>query len=117
MVQLPSGVKLTWLGHSTFVLETSGGKRILIDPWVMGNPACPERLKDPGDIDAMLITHAHFDHIGDAVELGKKTRAQIGCIAETANWLGSKGLENIIDFNIGGTTRISGGPTHSGASG
>jgi L-ascorbate metabolism protein UlaG (beta-lactamase superfamily) len=112
MAQLPNGVRLTWLGHSTFLLETSQGKRILIDPWVMGNPACPEQLKDPGDIDAMLITHAHFDHIGDAVELGKKTGAQIACIPETANWLGSKGLENLIDFNIGGTIEIAGVRAH-----
>jgi L-ascorbate metabolism protein UlaG (beta-lactamase superfamily) len=66
MPHLPGGTKLTWFGHATFLLETSG-KRLLIDPWVMNNPACPDDLKDPGPLDAILITHAHFDHITDAV--------------------------------------------------
>lgn len=112
MARLPQGLKLTWLGHATFLIETREGKRVLIDPWVMGNPACPDNLKDPGPIDAMLITHAHFDHIGDAVELGKKTRAQIGCIPETAAWLASKGLENVVNFNKGGTIEIVGCQAH-----
>ena len=40
-----NGIKLTWLGHATFRVETPGGKTILIDPWVMGNPMCPEKEK------------------------------------------------------------------------
>src|SRR3989304_3381140 len=55
------GVKLTWLGHATFKVITPGGKTVLIDPWVAGNPACPERLKQFDKIDVMLITHGHFD--------------------------------------------------------
>lgn len=112
MAPLPGGTKLTWLGHSTFVLATASGKRILIDPWVMGNPACPDDFKDPGPIDSILITHAHFDHIGDAVEIGKNTGAQIVAIAETAGWLRSKGLENVIDMNKGGTVETSGCKAH-----
>jgi L-ascorbate metabolism protein UlaG (beta-lactamase superfamily) len=112
MAQLPDGLKITWLGHATFVIETQAGRRILIDPWVMGNPACPDELKDIGDLDAMLITHAHFDHIGDAVEIGKKTGAQIVSIAETAHWLGSKGLEDVIGMNKGGTVETAGVKAH-----
>ncbi len=107
MVKLPNDLKITWLGHSTFLFQTGDGKRLLVDPWVMGNPACPDDLKDPGPLDGMLITHAHFDHIGDAVEIGQKTGALIGVIPETANWLSSKGLENIVDFNKGGTVEIA----------
>jgi L-ascorbate metabolism protein UlaG (beta-lactamase superfamily) len=106
MAELPNGTTLTWLGHSTFVLETSG-RRLLIDPWVMQNPACPDDQKDVGNLDAILITHAHFDHIGDAVEIGKATNAPIVTNPETANWLGSKGLENLIDMNKGGTAEIA----------
>ncbi|HYY45395.1 MAG TPA: metal-dependent hydrolase [Actinomycetota bacterium] len=108
MAELPEGVKLTWLGHSTFKIETPSGGALLVDPWVMNNPACPDHLKDPGHIDAMLITHAHFDHIGDAVELGHRTGAQIVCIAETAHWLESKGLENVVGMNKGGTFELEG---------
>lgn len=107
----PDGIKITWLGHATFLIE-SDGKRILVDPWVMGNPACPDELKDPGPLDAMLITHAHFDHIGDAVELGKKTGATVVAIPETSHWLGSKGLENLVEFNKGGTVEVAGIKAH-----
>jgi L-ascorbate metabolism protein UlaG (beta-lactamase superfamily) len=112
MAQLPDGLEITWLGHATFIIKTPSGKRLLVDPWVMGNPACPDNLKDVGDLDAMLITHAHFDHIGDAVEIGKATGAQIVCIAEMAHWLGSKGLENVIDMNKGGTVAVAGCKAH-----
>ena len=112
MAQLPDGAKLTWLGHATFLLQTIEGKRILIDPWVMQNPACPDDMKDVGDLDAMLITHAHFDHIDDAVEIAKDKKPQIACINETAAWLESKGVENIIGLNIGGTVEIAGCKCH-----
>ena len=109
MAQLPDGIKITWLGHATFIITTPGGKRILIDPWVKENPACPDELKDVGDLDSVLITHAHFDHIADAVSIGKSTGVQTVAIAETAGWLGSKGLENVVGMNIGGTTETDAG--------
>jgi L-ascorbate metabolism protein UlaG (beta-lactamase superfamily) len=109
MARPSGGTKLTWLGHSTFIVETGGGSRLLIDPWVMNNPACPDDLKDPGDLDAMLITHAHFDHIGDAVELAKqKDVGEVLAIAETAGWLDSKGVANTVGFNLGGTVEVAG---------
>jgi L-ascorbate metabolism protein UlaG (beta-lactamase superfamily) len=107
MASLSGGTKLTWLGHSTFIVETGGGSRFIVDPWVMNNPACPDQLKDPGDLDAMLITHAHFDHIGDAVELaGQKGPQNVVAIAETAGWLESKGVQNTIGMNLGGTVEV-----------
>ena len=42
MAQLPDGLQITWLGHATFLIQAQSGMRILIDPWVMGNPACPD---------------------------------------------------------------------------
>ena len=111
MADLPGGTRITWLGHATFIIETDG-KRILIDPWVMNNPACPDELKDVGDLDAMLITHAHFDHIGDAVEIATSTSPQVVAIPETATWLGSKGVENLIDMNKGGTVEAVGCRVH-----
>ena len=112
MANLPQGLQITWLGHSTFTITTPGGQRILIDPWVMNNPACPDDMKDVGSLDGILITHAHFDHIADAVEIGRSTGATMAAIAETARWLGSKGLENVIDFNKGGTIEIAGCKVH-----
>jgi len=113
MATLPGGTKLTWLGHATFIVETGGGSRLLIDPWVMNNPACPDDLKDPGDLDAMLVTHAHFDHIGDAVELAKqKDPETVLGIVELARWLETKGVEGTVGMNLGGTVEIAGCKAH-----
>jgi L-ascorbate metabolism protein UlaG (beta-lactamase superfamily) len=46
-MSLGNGVKLTWIGHASFILDTPGGKRALIDPWMTGNPVCPDSLHDP----------------------------------------------------------------------
>jgi L-ascorbate metabolism protein UlaG (beta-lactamase superfamily) len=111
MVQLPKGLEITWLGHSTIVVETQG-RRIMIDPWVMNNPACPDEHKKVGRLDAILITHAHFDHIDDAVEIASSTNAPVVSIPETSHWLGSKGLENVIEMNKGGTVEVAGCKVH-----
>ena len=66
------GIKLTWLGHATFRIETPEGKTLYVDPWIGGNPACPESEKNVKNADMLVITHGHFDHIADAVELGKR---------------------------------------------
>ncbi len=100
---LTDGTQLTFLGHSTFTLQTPGGKKLLIDPWVENNPRCPKDKKDVGPLDMMLITHGHYDHIQDAVALGKETGAQAVAVFETALWLGKKGIQNTAPINKGGT--------------
>jgi len=100
------GIKLTWLGHATFRMETPGGKTIMVDPWVMGNPACPPSEKEVKKLDVMLCTHGHFDHIGDAVEIAKKRNPKVVCIADMAKWLEKKGVKNISAMNKGGTQMV-----------
>jgi L-ascorbate metabolism protein UlaG (beta-lactamase superfamily) len=100
------GNKLTWLGHSTFKITTPSGSVVLVDPWVAGNPACPEALRKFERLDIMLLTHGHFDHIGDAVDLGRKHRPQVVAIYETCAWLESKGIQNTLPMNKGGTQRV-----------
>ena len=102
------GTQVTWLGHGTFRFTTTEGKVVVVDPWVMNNPACPDAEKNPDKIDLVLITHAHFDHIGDAVELGKKLSPETYAIFETAMWLGSKEVPNVTGFNKGGTAEAQG---------
>lgn len=99
------GNKLTWLGHATFKITTPSGKVILVDPW-LSNPLCPESEKKPSRVDTLLITHGHFDHIADAVELGKKLKPQIVGIYETCAWLESKGVQNTMGMNKGGTAKV-----------
>lgn len=108
MAKLNKGFELTFMGHSTFKLKTPGGKNIIIDPWVMNNPACPDGLKKIKKLDIMVVTHAHFDHIGDAVSIGKEHQPKVVGIYETCVWLNSKGLENIMPMNKGGTQAVDG---------
>ncbi len=100
------GLKITWLGHATFRVVTPKGTHILIDPWVMGNPACPEGEKQVKKVDVMLITHGHFDHVGDAVEIAKKHSPKVVCIPEMGAWLEKKGVKNVSSMNKGGTQQV-----------
>ena len=103
-------VSFTWVGHGTWKVRSAKGKEILIDPWVMNNPAAPEMLKTVDKCDLMLITHGHFDHIHDALEIARKTKSTIVCNHEISVWLGSKGLdgEKIVGGNQGGTIEAEG---------
>jgi len=108
-MSLGNGVKLTWIGHASFILDTPGGKRALIDPWMTGNPVCPESLHDPGDVDLILLSHGHSDHTADVVRLAReKTPAAVMCMIELGDYLGSKGVENIVGGNKGGTLSAEG---------
>jgi L-ascorbate metabolism protein UlaG (beta-lactamase superfamily) len=101
-----NGIKLTWLGHSTFLMETPRGSKILVDPWVNGNPATPPNRKSFDKIDVILCTHGHGDHIGDAVPLIKKHNPQAVGVYELCLWLQKKGAQRIAPMNKGGTQEI-----------
>ncbi|MEO6867731.1 MAG: metal-dependent hydrolase [Gaiellales bacterium] len=104
--------KLTWLGHSTFLLETGDGTRVLLEGWVDTNPVTPDNLKGDGlgHVDAILLTHGHGDHVGDAIAIQQRTGAPIAGIVELMGWLGEQGADGdkLVDFNKGGTIEIVG---------
>ncbi|HUO24364.1 MAG TPA: metal-dependent hydrolase [Candidatus Aquilonibacter sp.] len=100
------GIKLTWLGHATFRLETPAGKTVIIDPWIMGNPMCPESEKKVKKVDVLLCTHGHGDHIGDAVEVIKQHNPMVIGIAELVAWLTKKGAKRTSMMNKGGTQTV-----------
>ena len=102
------GIAVTWLGHSAFSLVSPQGTVVLVDPWIMGNPACPVSHRDPARVDLMLLTHGHFDHIGDAVELAKRHPPEVVAVYETCHWLDGKGVQNTRPMNKGGSQTLKG---------
>ena len=102
------GIQLTWLGHSTFRIQTPEGKTLYIDPWIAGNPMCPESEKNVKKADVLLCTHGHGDHIGDAVDVGKKLNPISVGIFELCLWLQKKGVKQIAPMNKGGTQSVAG---------
>src|SRR5438309_10787081 len=101
-------LSFTWLGHSTFLFHSPGGRRLVIDPWIATNPVTPESAKKIGELDAILLTHGHDDHIADAPPLARATGAQVIAPYELAAWLQQKGLKNVTAMNPGGTLSILG---------
>jgi L-ascorbate metabolism protein UlaG (beta-lactamase superfamily) len=101
---------LTWLGHSAFRADTPSGKRIYVDPFLNGNPKCPESEKEPERVDAIFITHGHNDHVGDALELAKTFGCPIVAPVELRDLLGMMGCEpdGPHDANKGGTVDMGG---------
>ena len=99
---------ITWLGHSTFIVRTPGGKRLLFDPWLSGNPSCPDRMKKPPKVDLILASHGHFDHIDDLVLCARESNAPVVGIFELCDWLGRKGIQNVSPTNKGGSQDIIG---------
>jgi L-ascorbate metabolism protein UlaG (beta-lactamase superfamily) len=105
-----SDTTLTWLGHSSFRLDTADDTRIYVDPFLHGNPRCPEDELDPERVDVIAVTHGHGDHVGDAVDLARKHGAQVVALVELAGWFGKQGVEEgkVLGPNKGGTVEAGG---------
>jgi L-ascorbate metabolism protein UlaG (beta-lactamase superfamily) len=104
-----SMASLTWLGHASFRLDTDGGKRIYVDPWLSG-PTCPDSEREPERIDAIAVTHGHGDHASDAVGLNAKFGCPVFGMVELIGWMTANGLpaDHAIAFNKGGTIDVAG---------
>ena len=72
-----ASISITWLGHATFLITTPGGKRIVTDPWLEGNPKCPPDRKRIDKADLILVSHGHSDHTGDIVPVSRATVAKV----------------------------------------
>lgn len=102
--------KIIFLGHSAFKIETGKGLKIFIDPFITGNPACPEECQDDIDADLVLVTHGHGDHLGDTERIMRHGDAKFAAIYELATWVGEKigDPDRVIGFGKGGTIDFNG---------
>ncbi|MBE2318876.1 metal-dependent hydrolase [Solirubrobacter sp. CPCC 204708] len=96
-----------WLGHSAFHLS-GGGADVLVDPFLTGNPKAAASA-DEVPADVILLTHGHGDHLGDTVDIAKRTGATVVAIVELAAEIEGNGVENVINPNYGGTVQFDWG--------
>jgi L-ascorbate metabolism protein UlaG (beta-lactamase superfamily) len=98
---------IRWLGQSCFEIK-AGGTTVLVDPFLTGNPKAAASA-DEMEPDVILLTHGHADHLGDTVDIAKRTGATVVAIVELAAEIGGDGVENVIDPNYGGTVTFDWG--------
>ena len=100
---------ITWLGHSTFLLGTPGGSRLIFDPWLVDNPQCPEEWKRKVPAaDVVLVSHGHSDHVGDAARVARENNAPVVGMVELCRWLQRQGVRRVEPMNLGGTITVAG---------
>jgi L-ascorbate metabolism protein UlaG (beta-lactamase superfamily) len=101
--------QVTWLGHAAFRIDSPGGKRIYVDPW-LDNPKCPDAEKSPERVDIIALTHGHGDHANGTPALMKQFSPQVVTQVEVQGWLAGQGVEGleIPGLNKGGTREIEG---------
>ena len=99
---------LTWLGHGAFRLDTDAGTRVYLDPFLGGNPSCPDAEQEPERCDLVVLTPGHDDHVGDTVAIATRFGCPVVAPVELRGWLSGKGLPEEIGqaANKGGTVRF-----------
>ena len=100
---------LTWLGHASFRLDTSDGKRFYVDPFPSG-PTWPDAERSPERADAIAVTHGHGDHSADVPGLQQTLGCPVLGMVELMGWYSANGIDeaNLIAFNKGGTVEVAG---------
>ena len=99
-------MKLTWLGHASWLIETTQ-HRLLLDPFLTDNPAANRSPDSFEKIDHILVSHGHFDHVADVAGIAKQHSAQVIANFEVAQWLSSQQqVENTLGMNIGGSVDL-----------
>jgi L-ascorbate metabolism protein UlaG (beta-lactamase superfamily) len=99
--------RVQWLGHACLLIE-SDGKRVLIDPFLTGNPMAAAKPEEV-EADVILVSHGHEDHLGDTVAIAKRTGATVVTTYELGNWLKGQGLTKIHGMQHGGGCQVDPG--------
>ncbi|MEM3791237.1 MAG: metal-dependent hydrolase [Candidatus Micrarchaeaceae archaeon] len=96
-------VKLRWLGHAAWLIEGAAAK-VVIDPFIKNNPKAPVKVEELKDIDLVIVTHNHFDHFGDSIEIANRNKAKFAAVFETVNEASKNGLQEslALGMNKGG---------------
>jgi L-ascorbate metabolism protein UlaG (beta-lactamase superfamily) len=103
--------ELTWLGHAAFRVDSPDGKRIYVDPFLHGNPKCPESEVEPERCDLVVVTHGHGDHVGDAMAIHERFGCPVVAQVELRGWLTRQGVADdgqAHSINKGGTATVDG---------
>lgn len=97
--------QLTWLGHAAWLVELDQSK-VLVDPFLTGNPSARVSA-DSLKADFIFLTHGHADHLGDTVNIARRTGATVVCNYEIATWLSEKhGVSKTVGMNLGGWVQV-----------
>lgn len=96
---------ITWLSHGTWLIQREQ-VRVLLDPFFTGNPAAAHRPEDFPQLDNILVSHGHADHVGDTVALAAASNAPVVAMLEVAQWLENQGVAETIGMNLGGTLEL-----------
>ena len=94
-------MKVTYYGHACFAVVV-GGKTLLFDPFISGNPLAKNIDVEKVPADFILVSHGHEDHLADAVEIARRTNALVIANFEVATWLNQKGAPHVHPMNHGG---------------
>lgn len=97
--------KLTWLGHACWLIEHQQ-HRVLLDPFLNDSPTAPIKAADI-DVDTILVSHGHFDHVADVAEIANRCQATVVAIYEISQWFANQHqVQKTIGMNIGGSTEL-----------
>jgi L-ascorbate metabolism protein UlaG (beta-lactamase superfamily) len=99
--------KFTWLGHATVRIDLPGGEVAVVDPWLTGNPKAPAGYAFDR-LDLILVTHAHGDHMADAVPLAQRHGALVVATYDLCEWFATQGVEKTSGMNLGGRQEAAG---------
>lgn len=104
-----NGLEIRWLGHAAFRIKSPGGKIIFVDPW-LENPVAPPDAKEADRADVIILTHGHFDHMGNTLELAARTNAKVISNFEISVYLKGKGLpdDKVIGISTSGSFEVEG---------